>query len=202
MQQYIILFIGWASYYSLHSLLAHQATKEHFKKVSGNYNRFYRLIFNTISIIGFISLLWFQFLIPSKSFMDENNLLQLAGIATMLLGIIVLLAAFASFNKSEFIGIEQLTETPMETTIDKDPHQLVKTGMYRYVRHPLYFGLIIILLGAVVYFQNYSTLIFVVTTFIYLPIGVSLEEKKLVVEFGQQYLQYKKEVKMLVPFLF
>jgi protein-S-isoprenylcysteine O-methyltransferase Ste14 len=202
MQQYIILFIGWASYYTLHSLLAHQATKEYFKKVFGNYNRFYRLIFNTISIIGLISLLWFQFLIPSKSFMDENNLLQLAGIATMLLGIIVLLAAFASFNKSEFIGIEQLTETPMETTIDKDPHQLVKTGMYRYVRHPLYFGLIIILLGAVVYFQNYSTLVFVITSILYLPIGVSLEEKKLIAEFGAQYLQYKKEVKMLIPYIF
>jgi protein-S-isoprenylcysteine O-methyltransferase Ste14 len=58
------------------------------------------------------------------------------------------------------------------------------------------------LIGALMYFPNYSTLIFVITTFIYLPIGVSLEENKLVDEFGEQYLQYRKEVKMLVPFVF
>jgi protein-S-isoprenylcysteine O-methyltransferase Ste14 len=56
--------------------------------------------------------------------------------------------------------------------------------------------------GTLILLPFYSTLVFVTATLLYLPVGISLEEQKLVREFGEQYLQYKKEVKMLIPYLF
>jgi len=37
---------------------------------------------------------------------------------------------------------------------------------------------------------------------VYILIGIQLEERKLIQEFGAEYLQYKKDVRMLIPFLF
>jgi protein-S-isoprenylcysteine O-methyltransferase Ste14 len=202
MLEYVILFIGWAAFYALHSLLAHEVTKNYFKKLTGSHFRFYRLAFNIISTVYFLILLWFQFSIPVEKFMSDNVWLKVAGGVIFIVGAMVLLAAFANFNKAEFLGIEQLSINNTENENIQGQYQLVKTGMYGYVRHPLYFGVIIMLIGALVYLPNYSTLIFVVTTFIYLPVGVRLEENKLIAEFGEQYLQYRKEVKMLVPFVF
>lgn len=202
MLEYVILFVGWAAFYALHSLLAHEATKKYFKKLTGSHFRFYRVAFNIISTVYFLVLLWFQFSIPVEKFMSDNVWLKVAGGVIFIVGAMVLLAAFANFNKAEFLGIEQLSTNNTENENIQGQHQLVKTGMYGYVRHPLYFGVIIMLIGALVYLPNYSTLILVVTTFIYLPLGVRLEENKLIAEFGEQYLQYRKEVKMLVPFVF
>jgi protein-S-isoprenylcysteine O-methyltransferase Ste14 len=140
--------------------------------------------------------------LPVENFISNIFWLRVLGGIIFIMGATVLLTAFSNFNKAEFIGIEQLTVNNSDNKDIIVQHQLVKTGMYGYVRHPLYFGVIIMLIGALMYFPNYSTLIFVITTFIYLPIGVSLEENKLVDEFGEQYLQYRKEVKMLVPFVF
>jgi protein-S-isoprenylcysteine O-methyltransferase Ste14 len=202
MLEYVILFVGWAAFYALHSLLAHQLTKNYFMKLTGSYFKFYRLVFNVISVAYFLLLLLFQFSLPVENFISNIFWLRVLGGIIFIMGATVLLTAFSNFNKAEFIGIEQLTVNNSDNKDIIVQHQLVKTGMYGYVRHPLYFGVIIMLIGALMYFPNYSTLIFVITTFIYLPIGVSLEENKLVDEFGEQYLQYRKEVKMLVPFVF
>lgn len=80
-------------------------------------------------------------------------------------------------------------------------HELVESGPYAYMRHPMYTGLIFMLLGTVVY---YGTLFGCIVFFLSL-IGawfkLSREEKILTGHFGQAYLDYKVRVKALVPFI-
>lgn len=79
---------------------------------------------------------------------------------------------------------------------------LVTTGIYKYVRHPLYSSLIF--LGAGCFLKNPSLLaasLFIVTaTFIYAT--ARIEENENLLKFGVDYVFYRKKSKMFVPFLF
>lgn len=195
----ILLAMAWASFYALHSTMAHNSVKNLFEKISGKHFRFYRLTFNFISIAYFVALISFQFSIEKVNLFEENLLAGIVGASLILAGIILLIRAFKAFNLKEFCGIEQLEN---KAQVDqKHTPVLVKKGMYAYVRHPLYFAVIVMFTGTLIFLPYTSTLVFVAVTFVYLPIGVGLEEDKLIEEFGEQYIQYKKEVKMLIPYV-
>jgi methanethiol S-methyltransferase len=198
----LVLFLGWAAFYALHSVLAHHSVKAFFQNKAKQHYRYYRLLFNLISVVFLSVLLVFQFTLPASVILSLPPFVPIIGALVFVLGLVVLVVAFASFNKSEFVGLEQLRQT---TAPKQTPHQvtqLTKTGMYAYVRHPLYFGVVLLLVGALLYMPSYPMLVFVATSFIYLPIGVYLEEQKLIVEFGDAYRQYQREVKRFIPFLY
>jgi protein-S-isoprenylcysteine O-methyltransferase Ste14 len=83
------------------------------------------------------------------------------------------------------------------------PNQkLVRDGPYRVVRNPIYTGQILGILGtAVALLDVISCLVFLVVVFTLVQKSKD-EEELLVKQFGIEYEQYKKEVKMLIPFLF
>ena len=72
-------------------------------------------------------------------------------------------------------------------------------GILTYVRHPIYSGTILIILGYLLYIPKLSSLIITLVVFIYLAIGIYFEEKKLKSEVGQQYLDYKRNVPSIIP---
>lgn len=198
--KYLLLFLAWSAYFALHSFLAHQKTKDKMKQWLGEYFRFYRLGFNVISIALLLLILLFQFSLPNTPFIQEGLWLSISGIIIFTIGLLILLYSFYTFNLAEFFGFQQMKNA--DSSKQKEEKQLIKSGLYAYVRHPLYFGVILLLLGALLYLPYYSTLIFVAVVFIYLPIGVHLEEQKLIDEFGREYQQYQREVKMLIPFIY
>jgi protein-S-isoprenylcysteine O-methyltransferase Ste14 len=79
---------------------------------------------------------------------------------------------------------------------------LVKSGIYRYIRHPLYCSLL--LLGTGVMFKEPGTLqiIFGVANIAAIYLTARIEEKEMTAKFSDQYTDYMKETKMFVPFLF
>jgi len=75
--------------------------------------------------------------------------------------------------------------------------QLHTGGLYRYMRHPLYvFSLIVIWLLPV---MTWNILSWNICVTIYLVVGSLFEERKLIREFGEQYLQYQKKVPAFWP---
>ena len=81
-------------------------------------------------------------------------------------------------------------------------HELVRRGPYRLVRHPVYTGLALHLLGACVATEN--VLLIAGTLLVVLPIfylRVRAEERLLRERFGAEYDAYAREVGMLVPLL-
>ncbi|MEX0810998.1 MAG: isoprenylcysteine carboxylmethyltransferase family protein [Chitinophagales bacterium] len=200
MNPYFLLSIAWIFFYALHSFMANSYIKSRVENVLKSHYRFYRLAFNFISILLFAGILWFQFSIPEQYFLSVNLFTQLAGGIIFLAGTVLLLIAFSSFNKLEFAGIEQLNSTDRGQANTSE--LITDSGMYAYVRHPLYFAVILMFLGALLFRPTIAMLIFTGITFIYLPIGVRLEEQKLIEEFGKSYIEYRRKVKMLIPFVF
>jgi protein-S-isoprenylcysteine O-methyltransferase Ste14 len=200
MMQYVFLIVGWAFFYAMHSILALDSMKALAKNAFKSYFPYYRMGYNLLSVLLFVMLVFYQFSLPQELLVSQNIMLEMLGAIVFLLGLVVLYIAFSSFNKREFIGLEQLDEIKQPAIIVEK--KLVKTGLYGYVRHPLYFGVILMLFGAVLFLPNVPMLLFVMVSLVYLPIGVTLEERKLVAEFGVQYQAYQREVKMLFPFIY
>ena len=83
----------------------------------------------------------------------------------------------------------------------KKGHELVKTGPYRFARHPIYSGLLMMCLGtAIVVGQFHSWLGFLLPC-IGFWIKLKQEETLMLRNFPSEYLAYKKQVKALVPFV-
>jgi protein-S-isoprenylcysteine O-methyltransferase len=80
--------------------------------------------------------------------------------------------------------------------------RLVKTGPYRFVRHPGYLGFILSILGSGLALSSIIGILCVVPVTLFLFWRIRYEERMLVKEFGKEYNQYMKETKQLVPFVF
>lgn len=83
----------------------------------------------------------------------------------------------------------------------KEGHELIRSGPYSVVRHPIYSGFLLALLGTAIYAGEVKGLIAVAIALIVWKIKSLKEESFMESEFGEQYLQYRREVKGLVPFI-
>lgn len=82
-------------------------------------------------------------------------------------------------------------------------HELVKTGVYRYIRHPSYTGLLFAILGICISLR--SLLAVIITSIICFTsfwLRIRFEEGVMDKEFGEAYVEYKGKTKKLIPFVF
>lgn len=79
--------------------------------------------------------------------------------------------------------------------------QLVDTGIFKYIRHPLYSSLIFLTWG--IFLKNpVANLSFVsVLSTLFLYLTAIVDEKECICFFGEKYLEYRKRTKMFIPFL-
>ena len=81
----------------------------------------------------------------------------------------------------------------------RDPPIVIKKGVFRLVRHPVYLGAILLILGLLVYSLSLSASgVWIVIILFYIHISRH-EEKLLLRKFGKAYEDYQKEVPMLIP---
>jgi protein-S-isoprenylcysteine O-methyltransferase Ste14 len=78
---------------------------------------------------------------------------------------------------------------------------LVKSGIYGYIRHPLYLS--VFLLGTGVMLKNPESLqlILGVINLIAVYFTARIEEQEMIAKFGEAYREYMKETKMFIPFV-
>jgi protein-S-isoprenylcysteine O-methyltransferase Ste14 len=79
---------------------------------------------------------------------------------------------------------------------------LVRSGVYKYVRHPLYCSLLLIGTGIMFTLPGIPQIILGLTNALSLYLTAIIEEKEMISRFGDQYSEYMKETKMFIPFLF
>lgn len=78
---------------------------------------------------------------------------------------------------------------------------LVKTGVYKYIRHPQYTGLLLLSFGMMVEWATLPLLLmYPVMIFMYVRLA-KREERDMLNEFGDDYRKYMKSTKMFLPFI-
>ena len=83
----------------------------------------------------------------------------------------------------------------------KENHELVTSGPYRFVRHPIYSGLILMSLGTILCYGCLAFIIFFGAVLISFTWRIKREEKIMINLFGQKYIDYMKKTKTLIPWI-
>ena len=186
-----LLILFWIIYYVAHSVLAATPVKVFFEKKTGKWFRYYRLAYSIFATITLGWLLYFQYSFNNPLLIKSTVLKYISLIFLVLPGIVIM---FISIKKYFMLlsGIRSVFHpTP--------PVELKVEGIHRLVRHPLYSGTILFVWGLFFIFPMLNNWIAVVLLTLYVLIGISFEEKKLIKEFGRKYEEYISKVPMLIP---
>ena len=120
----------------------------------------------------------------------ETGIFAYPAIPLWLMGGWILLWSFWNFLK-EGHG----TPAPMDP-----PKDLVAVGFYRYVRNPMYVGILLILIGHILWFGFWSLLVYSAFAFLITHLFVTLyEEPTLKKKFGAAYEEYLERVPRWIP---
>jgi protein-S-isoprenylcysteine O-methyltransferase Ste14 len=155
--------------------------------------RLYRLVFNATAVITLIPVLvvlagnigTVVFIAPMPW--------AAVFVAVQMVGLILLGVSFLTSDPMHFIGIRQLSGH------DPEP-RLVTSGAYGIVRHPLFSTALLALWCFPV--LTTGTLTFDIAATVYILIGSEREERRLIEEFGEDYVRYRRRVARLIPFIF
>ena len=87
----------------------------------------------------------------------------------------------------------------VDVSIQKD-HKIIKSGIYKSIRHPSYLGSLLSFLGLGIALVNWISLLLIfIPIFLAFNHRIKIEEKVLIDEFGEEYLNYSKDTYRLVP---
>lgn len=188
----IVLTILWSF---LHSALISPIIIKTLKKKLESKFKYYRIVYNLFSFVSFAVVVLFEIEIRQATVFDWNGFLGLIRILLLILVFILFYFGAKQYSFLEFIGLNQLNNQKINLTISHSG-ELNTIGIHKIIRHPWYLGtLIIIWLRDL----SFSTICLNAVFTAYIIIGAFLEEKKLKSEFGQAYLNYQKQVSMLIP---
>jgi len=187
----VILLLAWLLYFYLHSLLAATSVKAFFaKKLAITSPRTYRISYNVIGLMGILLLFYFQFIIPSSILFNTGFFTSSVSFCLLLAGLVIMIIAIRNYDWKSFVGI----------TEEKN-YALVIAGMNRYVRHPLYSGTMLFVMGYFLWQPYFKNLMLMILMWVYLAIGIVFEERKLVKLYGDVYKNYQKKVKKMIPYI-
>jgi methanethiol S-methyltransferase len=184
-----------AIYGLLHSVLASHTMKAWAAGVYGvNASRkWYRLFFNVIAVITFLPVLWLTATSPDMPLWSVPSPWSSVFRGVQIAGIVGAAIAVLQTGAMSFAGLQQLFTGGKEG----ETSALVVKGLYRFVRHPIYtFSLMFVWFSPTF---TVNSLAFALGVTGYFLVGIFFEERKLVREFGQSYLDYKSKTPALVP---
>jgi protein-S-isoprenylcysteine O-methyltransferase Ste14 len=81
----------------------------------------------------------------------------------------------------------------------KPGHRLIRSGPYALVRHPIYTGILLAMIGTAIVIDRVRGVLAVIIAAETFVRKLRIEERWLTEEFGDEYERYRKEVKALVP---
>ncbi len=116
---------------------------------------------------------------------------NIVGLAMFIVGLTVALVAVATLGR--FYS---------STLVTRQDHKLIRHGVYRFARHPVYLGALTICFGVPVYA---SSLYGLLTMSVLIPIflnRIKTEERMLTEEFGEAYRTYREATRKLIPFIY
>jgi protein-S-isoprenylcysteine O-methyltransferase Ste14 len=99
------------------------------------------------------------------------------------------------------LGASHLGKNWSQAVTLKEDHELITTGPYALVRHPIYTGLLLGFIGCAVARGEWRGLLAVALVFVALWRKLRLEEKWMRAQFGASYETYSRHVAALVPYI-
>jgi protein-S-isoprenylcysteine O-methyltransferase Ste14 len=124
-----------------------------------------------------------------------RQLASVLGLLIYVLGMSFLLWARRTLGKNWGIS------TSLQAKLHND-HELIQDGPYALVRHPIYFGAWVFMLGLLLLYPVWVILILAVSMVASFSMRAQREETVLEERFGNAWLEYRKRTKRFIPFIY
>jgi protein-S-isoprenylcysteine O-methyltransferase Ste14 len=184
----LLVAFCWILFGGLHSALIHVPISSRLKQLFAMDDQTYRLFYAFFSVVSFFLAVLIM-LISDGNWLRQPDWVTYSGGAVLIFGSLYLLRiSFRNYSLTIFLGL-----APDKT------EKLNLGGMNRYVRHPLYLSTILLLVGFMVFWPSDIFVISCLVLISYTIIGARLEERKLINQFGKDYIDYMKEVPGFIP---
>ncbi len=119
--------------------------------------------------------------------------------ATFIPGLLITASAFA-VRAAAVRALGRMWSVHIEI---RKEHELVKDGPFRWIRHPIYLGAILELVGAIIFLNaSYTAIAFVVFFVPSLIARIRLEERAMITQFGDAYRDYIRTTPAVIPWKF
>jgi methanethiol S-methyltransferase len=184
--QFLPLVFSLFAYAIIHSVLASPFAKNAFEKLLSNY----RLFFNAVAVITLLGPLYF-YINLKPSLIIDFSFLKIPGLLISLYCLWVMKQSFKNYSLYHFLGFKKNNSTIAPN--------LVVDGWNKKVRHPLYFGSLMLIWGWFLVSPTDKYLLLSAVLTLYFFIGVRFEERRLVKEFGNAYKEYQQNVPLFIP---
>jgi methanethiol S-methyltransferase len=195
--KYLLITLMWTGYCALHSYLISIGFTNLMNRLLKKYYAFYRLFYILISLFLLIPLLNYTGQLDNKVIIVYGHYLDILRYILIYGSLLMFFwAFFFDYDSLSFFGIRQLLNFGKTKEIEPS-NEIKKSGLLGIMRHPMYLALIIYLWCQT---SKMADIVVNIVLTVYIIIGTILEEKKLVLEFGESYIQYQKEVPMIIPF--
>jgi protein-S-isoprenylcysteine O-methyltransferase Ste14 len=190
----IYLVVASVLWGAVHSVLASHAAKDVLRRFSGPvaFNRLYRFSYNFFSLSSLFPIAAMLVTFPDRLLYSIPAPWVYVTSVIQGLALLMLMATIMQTGLFEFLGLAQLSEMGE----GKAP-VLVTNGWYAYIRHPLYFALL--LLFWLVPEMTLNRLAVIAMFSLYLFVGTYFEERKLLKDFGGAYATYQAKTPMFIP---
>ena len=137
-------------------------------------------------------LIWIPYrilILPERVYIFDMGVFRYLGLVPIALGIIIYILCSRSF-----VSIGKGTPIPFTPT-----KKLIVTGLYRFVRNPLYIAGVFVLAGEALLFQSIGIFFYCLVMFGGFNLHVLMEETILAEKFGETYKRYCKVVPRWIP---
>lgn len=198
-----LIFVAFAA---SHSLLVTDASKKFFASLFGELfvKTVYRFLFTCISLITISIAMILIARIPDKPLFIFPLWTKAIFFILQAIGVVIGILSFRIINLFEFVGIAQLISYLRHRSVSGDiegikANRLIRSGIYGFVRNPLYLAGILIVTFSPYVTRNSVT--FALWADLYFIFGAAIEEKRLLHKFGDEYVRYMKKVPRLIPSL-
>ena len=194
---YLLIALMWVGYCLLHSFLISIRFTDLMTRLLKNYYAFYRIFYVSISLVLLIPLIDYTTQLDNKVIINYGMALTIVRYILISGSLLMFFwAFFFNYDTLSFFGIRQALNFGKIKKINPS-EDVKKNGLLGIIRHPMYLAVMIIL-----WCQIFTMSDIIVSTIltIYIIIATRLEEKKLVSEFGDAYVNYQQQVPMFIPF--
>jgi protein-S-isoprenylcysteine O-methyltransferase Ste14 len=186
----------WMLWCTLHSTLIATPVKDYLRKTLGDWFRFYRLFFNAVSLATLIPVLYYSLSIQRTPIFCWEGHLMIVKYLLLTTSIALFVAGGRHYSMSQFLGIRQI-KTGRANPALSEYDTFDTWGILRAIRHPWYIASLMFIWARDI---SLSTLLINIVISTYFVIGTILEERKLLLEFGENYREYQKNVSMFIPY--
>ncbi len=148
-----------------------------------------RLLYGLITLGYFLS---FAFGVTKLGRIYHWNTFFVIGMALIGIGLLIRIRAILALKHFFTYSVAQV-----------ENHEIIQTGLYKFIRHPGYLGQLIIFLGISTSMSNWCSILAMMLpiTLAYLY-RIQVEERFMLEQLGDNYLNYKNRTKRLLPMIF